>query len=383
MESMHSMSHLLFNQVEQIADVKTCNVDNVEQKYYKVQWKCTWEPATVLERFCGKILADYNKHPKHVENTEHCDGMQENNFSTDIIEKYVIDIEKSETQEKYTPLNNLTDVQLQNLNPEVEKNSQIRSNIFIKEPSEISATNNDVLNESLPVNNYTSANYLQQRQFDLNNITIKPDPDREVFPNIDILSESNPATFNHGKESNNTSDDQHKFDNVNNLSNNFSIKPDPVQEVFPNINVLCESKHTTEKESTSTNKDQNNGSLSTLDSAELITKPCKKLSSNISKNTAANSNKRRNRTNKCYKCQLCSFSSQHNSNLKTHMLVHTGERPFKCQLCSFSTSLKNSLKTHMPKHTGDYPFKCHLCSYTTTRKYLLKRHHISKHADQA
>jgi len=256
----------------------------------------------------------------------------------------------------------LNDEQPQNVNREIDKeDSQIASNLFDKLPSEISATNNDVLNESLPVNNYTSANYLQQRQFDLNNITIKPDPDREVFPNIDILSESNPATFNHGKESNNTSDDQHKFDNVNNLSNNFSIKPDPVQEVFPNINIPSKSNPTTfnhgERQSSTTSKGQ--GSLSTLDLAELITKPCKKLSSNISKNTAANSNKRRNRTNKCYKCQLCSFSSQHNSNLKTHMLVHTGERPFKCQLCSFSTSQKGNIKTHnRVVHTDEKPFKC-------------------------
>jgi len=65
MESIHSMSEILFNQVQQIADVKTCNVDNVEQKYYKVQWKCTWEPATVLERFCSKMIEDYNKHPQN------------------------------------------------------------------------------------------------------------------------------------------------------------------------------------------------------------------------------------------------------------------------------------------------------------------------------
>jgi len=376
MESMHSMSEILFNQVEQIADVKTCNVDNVEQKYYKIQWKCTWEPATVLERFCGKLIADYNKHPKQqpetVDKTQHHDKT-ENNVSINLKENSVVNVN--------------TDI--------AKEDSQFASNLFNKEPSKICSINEDVLNENLSFNCYSVGNNLTQQ----------------------------------------------KPDNVNNLTlMNLTIKPDPNQELFPNINVLCESKHTTEKESTSTNKDQNNGSLSTLDSAELITKPCKKLSSNISKNTAANSNKRRKRTNKCYNCQLCSFSSPHNSHLrrhmrkhtgekpfkcqlcsfstsrkssiKCHMLVHTGEKPFKCQLCSFttshkgnikthnrvvhtdekpfkcsicsfSTSLKGNLKTHMPKHTGEYPFNCNLCSYSTSRKHLLKGHHISKHADQA
>jgi len=477
MESMHSMSEILFNQVEQIADVKTCNVDNVEQKYYKVQWKCTWEPATVLERFCGKIIADYNynKHPKHAENTKHDDGMSENNISTNIVEKSVIDLEK------------------QNVNREIDKeDSQIRLNIFIKEPSDISATNNDVLNKSFPLNNYTSANNLTQHQFEsviadynkvpkyqkenvkktkprdvtvvtvnteiekfdsritsnlvikdpfsmcsknsddlnenlplnnyssannliqhefesvnklaLKNFSIKPDPDQEVFANINILCESNPTTFVHEVESNTTSKEQDNFDKINNLTfNNFTIKPDPDQEVFPNINILSESNPTTfvhGEESNTTSEDQNNG-LSTPnvkdDSKKLITAVSKIKRNRIkvksyfkcqlcSFTTPYNSKSKRHMLvhtgEKPFKCNICLFSTARKDGLKKHMIVHTDEKPFKCSECSFSTSRKVSLKTHMAQHTGDYLFKCHLCSYSTSQNYYLKLHLHSKHTNQ-
>jgi len=355
MESMHSMSEILFNQVEQIADVKTCNVDNVEQKYYKVQWKCTWEPATVLERFCGKIIADYNKVP--------------------------------ETVEKTKP----RDVTAVAVNTEIEKvDSQITSNLVIKDPFSMCSTNNDVLNENLLLNKHSSKNNLTQKKFDkvnynlvLNNFSIKSDPDQEVFPNIDILSESNPTTFNHGEEANNTSDDQNKFDSVNNLTfNNFSIKPDSDQKVFSNINILCESNPTTfnhGEESNTTNKEQTKGLLAY--SANNTTESRNEISRNTFKYFIAKNNRRRNRANKlpikCVKCQLCSYSSPHDSKIKRHMLTHTGEKPFKCQLCTYSASQKTHIKSHMLVHTGKKLLKCSMCSFSTSLKGNLKTHMVT------
>jgi len=113
--------------------------------------------------------------------------MRENSISTNLFEKSVFDVEKSETQVfednpyLFSQSSNLTDVQLHNVNTEIDKNSQLKSLnhkiIFNKEPNEVHAANNDVLNESLLHNDYSSANNLKQHQFDLNNITIKPDPD--------------------------------------------------------------------------------------------------------------------------------------------------------------------------------------------------------------
>merc|ERR1712032_441933 len=62
---------------------------------------------------------------------------------------------------------------------------------------------------------------------------------------------------------------------------------------------------------------------------------------------------------------LCSRSG----NLKTHMLIHSGERPFRCDLCNFSCTRANDLKTHNLKHTGENPV--HVSSATSLAVTLM------------
>ena len=102
-------------------------------------------------------------------------------------------------------------------------------------------------------------------------------------------------------------------------------------------------------------------------------------------------------------CSVCQKAFRLARNLKSHMLVHTGERPYTCQDCGgrykTSTQLKLhirtvhagekshicnvcgkmfsqsvGLKAHMPIHTGERPYHCETCGKTFAQKGSLAVH---------
>ncbi|XP_055307488.1 zinc finger protein 271-like [Sitodiplosis mosellana] len=64
---------------------------------------------------------------------------------------------------------------------------------------------------------------------------------------------------------------------------------------------------------------------------------------------------------KRHKCSLCDYITDNKTNLNTHMLKHTGERPFPCIVCQKRFTQKQNLQSHMKTHVGEFLFSCLNC----------------------
>ena len=58
------------------------------------------------------------------------------------------------------------------------------------------------------------------------------------------------------------------------------------------------------------------------------------------------------------------------------MVNHTGDNftAFKCEKCEKSFTLASNLKTHIVIRTGEGPFQCHICEKSFTQAINLKAH---------
>jgi len=75
-----------------------------------------------------------------------------------------------------------------------------------------------------------------------------------------------------------------------------------------------------------------------------------------------------------FSCKVCNKKFTVSSSLKSHMLIHTGESPFSCKVCNTKFRQSCHLKCHMFIHTGERPFSCKVCNQNFTRSAHLKRH---------
>ncbi|XP_063837099.1 zinc finger protein 28-like isoform X5 [Ostrinia nubilalis] len=82
-----------------------------------------------------------------------------------------------------------------------------------------------------------------------------------------------------------------------------------------------------------------------------------------------------------HKCEQCEMKFFKTSELKEHMVKHTGMRSFQCGVCFKSYGRKKTLNEHMRIHADDRRFKCEHCGQSFVQKCSWKGHMRAKHGD--
>ncbi|XP_078101353.1 uncharacterized protein LOC144514039 isoform X1 [Sander vitreus] len=77
---------------------------------------------------------------------------------------------------------------------------------------------------------------------------------------------------------------------------------------------------------------------------------------------------------KPFSCSVCRKSFKQSGHLRSHMITHTGEKPFSYSVCNTSFTLRGDLQKHMRIHTGEKPFSCSECGKAFTESGSLKKH---------
>jgi len=415
MEPINSMSQILYNQVEQIADVMTCKINDVETKYYKVQWKCTWEPETVLERFCKNVITEYKngdkEHPstkqinckntaaslqnagvpkttpQHAISTEV--GRIENVVNKSKVCTTVDDISSVNKSQTFSLVNTQGVILEHNLNIQ-ESRKKFAKNVI---PEDIDNLFN---NETFPTD-------------------IKPDPDEGRFPELNILNNSTLPTISNTtvesiqlqtgacSDQLNTNEDNYavsmvtdgiSYDNINNrdvrqsnLVNSNQTENTEYSSNSLSVAVLSDDARPSQvdfRESTSANNVTTSGyrcNFCNYVSHNMSVMKKHKYFHNGEIKTSSISRKsdQFEYDEKLNKCKICSYSTTSHPNFKRHMRIHTGERPYKCKLCPYTSSDGSTMSRHQLRHSNKKSFQCKSCSYCTYRKDYLLHHERSKH----
>ena len=75
-----------------------------------------------------------------------------------------------------------------------------------------------------------------------------------------------------------------------------------------------------------------------------------------------------------YACEVCKKKFIRKDDMYGHQVIHSGQRPYAYEVCNKTFSLKCNLKEHLLIHSGQWP--CVLCLKTFTENYSLKKRHL-------
>uniref|UniRef100_A0A3P9HG87 PR domain zinc finger protein 12 n=1 Tax=Oryzias latipes TaxID=8090 RepID=A0A3P9HG87_ORYLA len=95
---------------------------------------------------------------------------------------------------------------------------------------------------------------------------------------------------------------------------------------------------------------------------------CSPSSSSFSSNTTTSGRMR---------CVICHRGFNSRSNLRSHMRIHTLDKPFVCRFCNRRFSQSSTLRNHVRLHTGERPYKCHVCQSAYSQLAGLRAHQKS------
>ncbi|XP_021380257.1 PR domain zinc finger protein 12-like [Mizuhopecten yessoensis] len=77
------------------------------------------------------------------------------------------------------------------------------------------------------------------------------------------------------------------------------------------------------------------------------------------------------------RCVLCRRGFNSRSNLRSHMRIHTLEKPFTCRFCNRRFSQSSTLRNHVRLHTGEKPYRCQICTNSYSQLAGLRAHQRS------
>ncbi|CAB3369799.1 Hypothetical predicted protein [Cloeon dipterum] len=75
-------------------------------------------------------------------------------------------------------------------------------------------------------------------------------------------------------------------------------------------------------------------------------------------------------------CDTCSKQFATKSQLRRHVMMHTGEKPFSCGRCGAEFRNSTAQKIHMRIHTGETPYHCQKCPKQFRSSAILRSHEV-------